>query len=97
VKGTVRSLFQLQRASGQEPGHGPTRLLDAVPSPSANWMRRSRKRRREGLRCLRIELRATEIDALVRKKYVKTEARDERNALIQGLYEFLEEKLDDDA
>jgi hypothetical protein len=58
-------------------------------------MRRSRERRREGLRCLRIELRATEIDALIRKRYVKTEARNERNALIQGLYEFLEEKLDD--
>jgi hypothetical protein len=95
VKGKVRSLFQ--RASGQKPGFGATRFLDAVPSQSAMRMRRSRKRRREGLRCLRIELRATEIDALVRKKYVKTEARDERNALIQGLYEFLEEKLDDDA
>jgi hypothetical protein len=50
---------------------------------------------RGGLRCLRIELRATEIDALVRKKYVKTEARNERNAIIKGLYEFLEDKLDD--
>ena len=93
MKGKVRSLFQ--RASGQKPGFGATRFLDAVPSPSAMRMRRSRERRREGLRYLRIELRATEIDALVRKKYLKSEARNERNAIIKGLYEFLEEKLDD--
>ena len=95
VKSTVRTRFKLRRASGQKPGFGATRFLDAVPSPSAMRMRRSRERRREGLRYLRIELRATEIDALVRKQYVKSEARNERNAIIQGLYEFLEEKLDD--
>jgi hypothetical protein len=60
VKDTVRSRFQLQRASGQEPGYGPTWFLDAVPSPAAMRMRRSRERRREGLRCIRVELRETE-------------------------------------
>jgi hypothetical protein len=68
---------------------------DAVPSPAAMRMRRSRERRREGLRCLRVELRETEIDALIRKGMLKSETRNDRKAIIQGLYEFLEDKLDD--
>jgi len=36
-------------------------------SAAAERMRRHRERRREGLRCLTIEFRETEIDALVRK------------------------------
>jgi len=38
---------------------------------------------------------ASEIDALVRKQYVMSETRNDRNAIIKGLCEFLEEKLDD--
>jgi hypothetical protein len=38
---------------------------DTALSPSAKRMRLHRERRRDGLRCLTIELRETEIDALV--------------------------------
>jgi hypothetical protein len=37
------------------------------PSPAAERMRRHRDRRRDGLRCLTIELRETERDALIRR------------------------------
>jgi len=38
-------------------------------------MRRHRQRRRDGLRCLVIELRETEIDVLIRKGLLKPETR----------------------
>jgi hypothetical protein len=37
----------------------------AAPSAAAERMRRHRQRRRDGLRCLIIELRETEIDVLI--------------------------------
>jgi hypothetical protein len=47
-------------------------------SPAAERMRQYRKRQRKGLRCVRIQLDATEIDVLVRRRYL--EARDRDNA-----------------
>jgi hypothetical protein len=40
-------------------------------------MRRSRKRRRDGLRSLQIELRETELDVLARKGLLETDARND--------------------
>jgi hypothetical protein len=65
----------------------------ATPSPAAMRMRRSRERRRGGLRCLRVEMRETEVDALVRRGFLKSEARNEQNAVLEGLYRFLEHNL----
>ena len=56
-------------------------------------MRRHRERRREGLRSLTIELRVTEIDALVRNSFLKADARNDPYAIKVALYEFLERKL----
>ena len=39
----------------------------ATPSLAAARMRRHRQSRRDGLRCLMIELRETEIETLIRK------------------------------
>jgi hypothetical protein len=41
------------------------------PGPAAERMRRHRDRRRDGLRCLTIELRETERDALIRNGLLK--------------------------
>ena len=41
-------------------------MSSASPTPAAERMRRHRERRREGLRCLWVELHETELDALVR-------------------------------
>ena len=55
-------------------------------SPAAERMRLHRERRRKGLRCLTIELRETEIDALVGMKLLRAEMRDDANAIIEALY-----------
>jgi hypothetical protein len=65
----------------------------ATLSPAALRMRRSRERRRGGLLCLRVELRETEVNALVRMGFLESDARNERNAIVQALYGFLESNL----
>jgi len=45
----------------------PHTAKSAGRSPAAERMRLYRERRRSGLRCLLIELRETEIDALIRR------------------------------
>jgi hypothetical protein len=66
----------------------------ATPSPAAVRMRRSRERRRDGLECLRVELRETEVDALIRSGLLKPEARNDRKAIVLALYAFLESNLE---
>lgn len=56
-------------------------------------MRRHRERRRDGMRCLMVELYDTEISALVRKGLLKLEARHERDAIADALYDHLERTL----
>ena len=53
-------------------------------------MRLHQERRRKGLRCLTIELRETEIDALARNGFLKADARD---AIRDALYAHLERTL----
>jgi hypothetical protein len=43
-------------------------------------MRRHRQRRRDGLRCLNVELRETEIDALIGLKLLTAEKRNDPGA-----------------
>jgi hypothetical protein len=62
-------------------------------SPAAERMRLHRERRRNGMRCLTIELRETEIDALMRKGLLKPEMRNDPNAIYEALYAFLDGTL----
>jgi hypothetical protein len=66
---------------------------NALPSPAAERMRRHRERRRDGLRCLTIELRETEIDALVSKQLLKADARNDLRAVREALYAHLDNTL----
>jgi len=59
-------------------------------SPAAVRMRRHRKLRRDGLRCLTIQLRETEIDALIYKGLLKPETRHSKNAIINALHSFFD-------
>ena len=59
-------------------------------SAAAERMRRHRQRQRNGLGCLVIELRATEIETLIRKGLLKWETRNDRNAIIEALYAFFD-------
>ncbi len=62
-------------------------------SSAAERMRRYRQRRRDGLRCLNIQLRETEIDTLIRKGLLKPEPRNDANAIIEAFYRFLDRAL----
>jgi hypothetical protein len=55
-------------------------------STAAERMRLHRERRRLGLRCVTIELRATEIDALVRMGLLRPEMRNTPNDVVEALY-----------
>jgi hypothetical protein len=55
-------------------------------------MRRHRQRRRDALRCL-IELRETEIDALIRMQLLKPEMRNNARAVTAALYAYLDRAL----
>jgi hypothetical protein len=62
-------------------------------SPAAARMRRHRQRRRDALRCLVIELRETEIDALIRMQLLKPEMRNKARAVTAALYAYLDRAL----
>jgi hypothetical protein len=67
---------------------------DPPCSAAAERMRRHRERRREGLRCLTIELRETEIDTLVRMGLLRAGMRNDANAIIEALYAHFDRTLD---
>jgi hypothetical protein len=62
-------------------------------SAAAERMRVHRERRRNGMRCLRIELRETEIDALIREGLLKSETRNDPSAVTKALYAHLDGTL----
>jgi hypothetical protein len=62
-------------------------------SAAAERMRLHRERRSLGLRCLTIELRETEIDALIREGLLKPETRNDPDAVRGALYEFFDRTL----
>jgi hypothetical protein len=65
----------------------------AARSAAAERMRLHRERRRLGLRCFTIELRETEIDALIRKGLLRAEMRNDQNAVSEALYAYLDRTL----
>jgi hypothetical protein len=67
----------------------------ATRAAAAERMRAHRQRRRDGLRCLTIELRNTEIDALIRNGVLKADARNDPYAIRDALYAHLDCTLDE--
>jgi hypothetical protein len=51
------------------------------PSAAAERMRQYRKRQRSGLRCVQIQLDATEIEVLIRRGYLDAKDRDNGKAV----------------
>ena len=62
-------------------------------SPAAERMRLHRERKKNGMRCLMIELRETEIDALIRKGFLKPDARNNRSAIVDAIYAYFDCEL----
>jgi len=63
-------------------------------SAAAERMRLHRERRRNGMRCLTLEVRELEIDALIRKGLLHAEKRNDPIAVTEALYAHLERTLD---
>ena len=68
-----------------EMSDGPTTLPIAC-SAAAQRMRAHRQRRREGLRCIVVQLRETEIDVLIRKGLLQADARNDVYAVRDALH-----------
>jgi hypothetical protein len=62
-------------------------------SPAAERMRLHRERKKNGMRCLMIELRETEIDALARKGLQGSEMRNDAGSVSEALYKWFEREL----
>jgi hypothetical protein len=60
---------------------------------AAERMRRSRRRRRNGLRCYRLELHDSEIEALVRRGLLSASEQTNRNAVMKAMYAFFDRTL----
>ena len=71
-----------------------TRQITPPISAAAERMRRHRERRRDGMRCLIVELRDTEVDELVRRGLLESEMRSDNDAVLQAFYLFLDGLLD---
>lgn len=56
-------------------------------------MARHRARRRKGFRCIMIELRDTEVDALIRRGRLAAESRTDIGAVRRALYCWLDDML----
>jgi hypothetical protein len=64
-----------------------------LPSPAAARMRLHRERKKKGMRCVILELRETEIDALIKKGFLKSDARNDTETIIDALYSYFDREL----
>ena len=65
------------------------------PSPAAGRMRLYRKRRRQGLQYVRVELHVTEVDSLIRMGLLKEEQRQHREAVHAAIMGLIYRALED--
>jgi hypothetical protein len=65
--------------------------LKRAPRSPAERMRRTRERRKQGLFCLTLELRQSEVDALIRCGRLKPEERVSHAAIRNAVYSVLED------
>ena len=63
------------------------------PLKSAERMRRHRRRRREGYRCFRIDVHREYVDALVRRRWLRAEDRENYRAILDAICRVLNDAL----
>jgi hypothetical protein len=59
-------------------------------SSGAQRMRRYRERRRRGLSCIKVQLRRSEVEALIARGLVQPAEREDRSALAAALHRWLD-------
>jgi hypothetical protein len=77
----------------EPPRPPPTGPSASEPTGAAARMRQSRWRRKAGYRCVRLDIHEDEIAALVERKLLDPESRNDTDAVINALYDFLEQEL----
>ena len=65
-------------------------MTDASLTSAAERMRRYRERRRRGLSCIKVQLRRSEVDALIACKLLEPTERQDRRALAAALHRYLD-------
>jgi hypothetical protein len=65
-------------------------MTDASPTPAAQRMRRYRERRQRGLSCIRVQLRRSEVDALIVCGLLQPNEQQDRIALATALHRYLD-------
>jgi hypothetical protein len=73
----------------------PSSAEPATRTAAAERMRRHRQRRRDGFRCLMIELRETEIDALISTGLLAAHNRQDYESVQSALYAFLDDAFEE--
>ena len=63
----------------------------SVVSAGARRMRWYRERRRRGLTCIKVDLRRSEVDALIARGLLQPAERDDRGALAAAIHRYLDE------
>jgi hypothetical protein len=76
-----------------QPQNNEAPSVAAITSGGAERMRRHRQRRKDGLRCLTVELRDSEVHTLVTRGLLSESHRNEPNAILEALYRFLDRAL----
>ena len=71
----------------------PPIIKPVARSAAAERMRAHRYRRRKGLRCVTIQLRETEVEVLIGKELLKSDARDDLRAIRDALHAHLDRTL----
>jgi hypothetical protein len=93
----MTAISQIQSFSTSHLGTSELPITQSAPtvtrSPAAERMRQHRERKKNGMRCLMIELRETEIDALIRKGFLKADMRNDKQAIVDSLYGYLDREL----
>jgi hypothetical protein len=72
----------------------PTAIEPPPPSAAAKRMRLHRERRRQGLRCLTIELRETHASELIKRGCLRSEDQNEPEAVPKALSLFLDRAVE---
>jgi hypothetical protein len=73
----------------------PPTAAPLIRSAAAERMRAHRQRRRNGMRCAMLEIRDSEISALIGKGLLRADARNDPHAIRDALYAHLDRTLDE--
>jgi hypothetical protein len=89
---TVKAALAVEDTAARERAFRVARAKAYHVARTRAW----RERQRDGLRCFALEVRDTEVDALVQLGLLDDAKRYEHQAILAALYDFLDRTLDAD-